>query len=261
MNSFKSFRTIALGSALVVSLGACTLSKEGTGAFVSVPEETGRIVINSEIYTGVTPQRVGFADFMEREEYALFRAPSGQSEILFVETRREHGRNIVLEFDKLVSDTIPKWRFNQGRQIKLGSSEYVETKLGDFWVQPFEQADLGRQCVGFYGTWDTRFDDPDLRPSKLLFGYHCNVAGRAMSPEDARAFVKGIDIRGVSIPLRLKTAYDLKEGDAPLPPKDQQVANLVIAQDGVAGGVAGLPAFPLLISRTYNEHDGRCTDC
>ena len=77
-----------------------------------------------------------------------------------------------------------------------------------------------------------------------------------MSAEDAKAFVRGIDIRGVSIPLRVQTAYDLKDGDAPLPPREQQVASLVIAQDGQAGGVSGLPHFPLLASRYYNEHDG-----
>lgn len=256
MTSFKSFRTLAVGSALAVTLGACSMSKQGTGSFVSVPEETGRIVVNSEVYAGVTPQRIGFADFSEREEYALFRSQSGQAEMLFLETRREHGRNIVLEFNKKTSDTVPMWRFNKGRTISYTASEHIKTNLGGFWVQPFQQTDTGRACVAFFGSWDVRHGDPDLRPTKILFGYHCNVAGTPLSSDAAAAFVRGIDIRGISLPLRVKTAYDLKDGDAPLPPKSQQVANLVIAQDGQAGGISGFPHFPLLASRYYNENDG-----
>lgn len=261
MTAYKSLGAAVVGIMLMATLGACSLSKQDTGAFVAVPEDRGRITVASAAYEGVTPQRIGFADFYEREEYALFRSPSGQAEILFMETRREHGRNIVLEFNKKTSDTVAMWRFNQGRTITYTESEHIKTDLGGFWVQPFKQADTGRDCVGFFSSWDIRFDDPEIRPSKVLFGYHCNVAGTPMSTADAKAFVRGIDVRGISIPLRLKTAYDLKDGDAPLPPKDQQVANLVIAQDGQAGGISGLPDFPLLASRTYNEHDGKCTSC
>jgi hypothetical protein len=256
MISVKSLKQVSLGAALMISLSACALSKQNTGTFISVPEEQGRISVSATVFDGVTPQRIGFADFSEREEYALYRSPSGQSEMVFLETRREHGRNIVLEFNKKTSDTVPMWRFNQGRTISYGPSEHIRTDLGGFWVQPFQQTDTGRQCTGFFGSWDVRQGDPDLRPTKILFGYHCNTAGTAMSVEDAKAFVRGIDIRGVSIPLRVKTAYDLKDGDAPLPPREQQVASLVIAQDGQAGGISGLPHFPLLVSRYYNEHDG-----
>jgi len=259
MISVKSLQRVALGTAVLVSLSACALSKQGTGTFVTVPDEQGRISVSSESYQGIAPQRIGFADFTQREEYALFRSETGQSEILFMETRREHGRNIVLEFNKRISDTVPMWRFNQGRTISYGASEHIKTDLGGFWVQPFQQTDTGRPCVGFFGSWDVRHGDPDLRPSKIMFGYHCNVKGTPMSAQDAQAFVQGINIRGISIPLRVKTAYDLKDGDAPLPPREQQVANLVIAQDGLAGGVSGLPDFPLLASRTYNEHDGKRT--
>lgn len=261
MTLYKSLGAAVLGITLTATLSACSLSKQGTGAFVSVPEDRGRITLASPVYEGVTPQRIGFADFSEREEYALFRSASGQAEILFMETRREHGRNIVLEFKKKTSDTVPMWRFNSDRNITFAQSEHIKTDLGGFWVQPFKQADTGRECVGFFGSWDIRYGDPELRPTKVVFGYHCNVAGVAMSAADAQEFVKGIDIRGISIPLRLKTAYDLKENDSPLPPQDQQVANLVIAQDGQAGGISGLPDFPLLASRFYNDHDGKCTSC
>lgn len=256
MITVKSLQRVALGIALLVPLSACALSKQDTGTFVTVPEEQGRITVSSTSYDDAASQRIGFADFTEREEYALFRSASGQSEMLFMETRREHGRNIVLEFNKRISDTIPMWRFNQGRTISYGASEHIKTDLGGFWVQPFQQTDTGRLCAGFFGSWDVRHGDPDLRPTKILFGYHCNVAGAPMSAEDAQAFVQGINIRGISVPFGIKTAYDLKDGDAPLPSRNKQVANLVIAQDGLAGGIAGLPKFPLLASRYYNEHDG-----
>jgi hypothetical protein len=63
------------------------------------------------------------------------------------------------------------------------------------------------------------------------------------------------------VPLRIQSAYDLKKPAPPAPPRDQQVANLVLAQDGGGGGIAGMPTFPLLIARVYKSLDGPCTGC
>ena len=157
-------------------------------------------------------------------------------------------------------DTVKMWRFHQGHTLSFEKTTSIKNDIAQFWVQPFQQTDTGRQCVGFSSTWDTRSDDPELRPSKLMFGYHCVPSGKTL-PDDGRAFVASLQVRGVSIPLRVKTAYDLKAGDAPLPSRDQQTSNLVLAQDGAGGGVSGLPAFPLLIARHYNTNDGKCTNC
>lgn len=241
------------GTSLLLS--ACALSKDNTGTFVEVPEERGRIVIESAPYLDVQPLRVGFADIREREEYALYRTTKGQAEFLFAETRRENGRNIVLDFDKLVAATVRMWRFNHAHTLQFDDTVSVENGLGGIWMQTYRQTDIGRQCAGYFGNWDFRPDDPKLRPTKVLFGYHCAPKGTPFGRAEAELFVKSIDIRGISIPLRIKTAYDLKAGDPPLPPHDVQAGLMVQAQDGTAGGVAGLPDFPLLIGRMYRESD------
>ena len=260
MSPLHMLKTVLTVACLGATLSACAYSTVDTGTFVTVPTDKGRVVVDVAAYKGVTPERVGFADFSEREEYTLYRSPKGQAEFLYTETRRENGRNIVLDFDKLIADSVRMWRFNAGHQLNFGASQAIETNLTQFWVQPYKQTDTGRNCVGFSARWDFRPDDPYLRPTKILFGYHCVPAGTPLSVADAQAFVKAIDVRGISIPLRVKTAYDLKKGDAPLPSKQVQTEYLVRAQDGAGGGVSGLPGFPLLISRYYSEHDGNVYD-
>ncbi len=250
----------ACGCAVIV-LSGCSISTLDTGTFVAVPEDRARIAVNAAPYADVTPQRIGFADSREREEYALYRNAQGQAEILYVETRSDLTRELALDFNKLVADTVKMWRFNQGRTLVFGETVSIKNDIAQFWVQPYKQTDTGRDCVGFNSTWDTRFDDPKLRPSKAMFGYHCVPNGQTLSDEDGRAFVTSLQLRGVSVPRRVKTAYDLKAGDAPLPSRVTQASNLVLAQDGAGGGVAGLPDFPLLIGRHYNVNDGQCKNC
>ena len=80
------------------------------------------------------------------------------------------------------------------------------------------------------------------------------------SAKDGLEFMESIDIRGISVPSNIKSAYDLQKSEAPTPTRELQISNLVLAQDG-GGGVAGLPDFPLLIARTFHDFDGPCTGC
>lgn len=104
-------------------------------------------------------------------------------------------------------------------------------------------------------------DDRDLRPSKIMFGFHCAPKGTAFGADEARTLVKAIQVRGISVPLRVESVYELNRKTPP-PPIDIQTNNLVLAQDGAGGGIAGLPDFPLLFSRVYNDFDdGGCINC
>jgi hypothetical protein len=196
----------------------------------------------------------------EIEEYALYRGPNGQSEILFAETTPFNAHNLALDFDKFIAVSANMWRFNQGQNLVFGESVSVKTDIAMFWAQPYKQSSSGRQCVGFSSQWDIRDDDPQFRPSKVMFGYHCSLKGQSFSAKDGLEFVKSIDIRGISVPSNIKSAYDLQKSEAPTPTRELQISNLVLAQDG-GGGVAGLPDFPLLIARTFHDFDGPCTGC
>lgn len=245
---------IAVFACLVVA--GCSFTKFDAGNFYDVNEDKGRVITDAPAYRGVTPIRVGFVDSLEREEYTLFRSTGGQAEMIYLETRPERTSRIVIDFVKLISDTLPMWRFHQGHELIFDKSVAVKNNIASFWMQTFRQADTGRACVGFYGNWDQEVRDIQYRPTKVLFGYHCVPKGSNLDTAAAEAFVKSLDIRGVTVPLRIKTAYEIKDGDPPMPPKEEQIANLVRAQDGAAGGVAGMPEFPLLAARRYNEGNG-----
>jgi len=191
----------------------------------------------------------------------MYRGPHGQSEILFAETTPFNAHNTVLDFNKLIAASAKMWRFNQGQNLEFGESISIKTDIAMFWAQPYRQLTSGRQCVGFSSQWDVRDDDPQFRPSKILFGYQCSPKGQSLSTEDGIAFVKSIDIRGISVPRTIKSAYDLQKEPASAPARGMQVSNLVLAQDGGGGGIAGLPDFPLLIARTFHDFDGPCPSC
>lgn len=252
-----SRRLAHLGAAVVLSvgLGACATGKVDTGVFSRPAEDRGRIVVEAPAYEGVTPVRVRFRDRYEREEYALFRGDGGQAEIVFIETRPELTANVVLDFNKLIADTLKMWRFNRDLDLRLGDSVSVETDIVPLWVQPYRQRQTGRDCVGFYGNWDVEGRDPQLRPTKVLFGYHCAPAGTEMDAAAAATFVTSLQLRGISVPLRIESVY--KPGEEPAPePRERQTAHLVLAQDGGGGGIAGLPAFPLLAARVFTDSNG-----
>jgi len=252
----------ALASIIVLAtMTACITTKDQSGIFIQPAAHDGRIITDSAMYADTAPLRIQFSDSREIEEYVLYRGTKGQAEMLFAETSALNAHNTALDFNKLIADSAKMWRFNHGQKLEFGESVSINTDIAMFWVQPYRQTSSGRQCVGFSSQWDIRDDDPQFRPSKVLFGYHCSPNGQSLSSKDGIAFVKSIDIRGISAPGTIRSAYDLQKQSAPAPNRDAQVSNLVLAQDGGGGGVAGLPDFPLLIARTFHDFDGPCNGC
>jgi hypothetical protein len=255
----KKSLTLAL---LGLTLSACAMTKENTGIFRQTADDEARVVVEAAAYRNGAQQRVTYNDPRIMEEYVLYRSDQGQAEILFTQTLPMHKRNTALDFDKLISTSARMWRFNQGQTLTFDESFSVDNRITSFWVQTYRQVEAGRQCAGFSSRWDFRQDDPFYRPSKIMFGYHCAPKGTAFSSADAVAFVKSLDIRGISVPLPINTAYDLQKSPPAPPAHSEQVANMVLVQDGGGGGgIAGLPEFPLLISRTYQTGDKPCTNC
>lgn len=251
---------LRLGAPLAVAMmaTACAIPDIEQGSYINLTEERGELVVGADAFIGTTPTRIGFVDFLQREEYTLYRSPKGQAELLYLRSRPERTQYTSLAFNKLIARTLPMWRFNQGHPLNLGESFFLRTTLAPFWVQPYTQTDTGRNCAGLYGAWDEDSLDPWQRPRKIVFGYYCVPAGEKLTAEDAKHFVTSIDIRGITLPLQIKTAYELRAGDPPIPPRAEQVKSLVIVEDGLAGGVAGIPDFPILAARSYTPADGEC---
>jgi hypothetical protein len=249
-------RAAAVGAVLI--LAACTVPDIEQGDYRTLKDADAEIVVNADAFVGTPPARVGYSDFIQREEYALYRSTLAQAELVFLRTRPERRQLTSLDFNELVTDLVQLWRFNQGHPLVFDKSTHVKTPLALFWLQPYRQTDTGRHCVGYAASWDEAREDPFKRPQKVLFGYYCIPKGEQLSMDEAKTFVSSIGIRGITLPRQIKSAYDLQAGDPPSPPKGEQAAALVAAQDGIAGGVSGLPSFPVLAGRIYTPERDNC---
>lgn len=265
MPYIKSIKTVCSLTIVTAILGGCTTvanqDKINTGTFRQLEEDRNMVLLETPEYEGTTPTRVTYNDRRLIEEYTLYRSQKGQAEVLYAQVSRHHRGDTALNFQKLIADSLRMWRFNQDKTLKLGETFLVKNAVAEFWVQPYRQVETGRECAGFSATWDTRPNDRQLRPAKALFGYHCAPKGTSFGPNEAQKFMQTMQIRGVTVPLKIETVYQMKKDDAPPPPKDMQRTYLVLAQDGGGGGIAGMPQFPLLIAAPFTDFDGPCSDC
>lgn len=265
MSYMKSVKTIcALTIAATAVSGCVTVANQdkiNTGTFRQLEEDRNMVLLEAPAYADAKPVRVTYNDKRLIEEYTLYRSEKGQAEILYAQVSRNHRGDTALNFQKLIAESLKMWRFNQGQTLKLGETFLMKNAVAEFWVQPYRQIESGRECAGFSSTWDTRPNDRQLRPAKALFGYHCVPKGTSFGPNEAQTFMQSMQIRGVTVPLRIETVYQMKKDDAPPPPKDVQRTYLVLAQDGGGGGIAGMPQFPLLIAAPFTDFDGPCSDC
>lgn len=257
MKPHRSWTTIG-ALAVAAWLAGCAIAPEDEGEFRTLSEDRGELVIGADAFVGFTPTRVEFRDFIQREEYVLYRSAQGQAEFLYLRARTESKEFSTLEFKTLVSETLALWSFNRDHTLTFEGSYNLDTELSRIWVQPYRHEDTGRQCVGAVSSWDVGDLDPGNRPRKALFGYYCLPIGQDLSAQERDAFVKSIGVRGITLPLQIKSAYDLQKEAPPTPPKAQQIASMVSAQNGIAGGVAGLPRFPVLSGRIYTPSKDRC---
>lgn len=249
-------RAAVLGA--MTLLASCTVPDIEQGDYRTLQDADAEIVVNADAFVGTPPTRIGYTDFIQREEYALYRSTLAQAELVFLRTRPERSQRTSLDFNELVTDLVPLWRFNQGHPLDYDKSTHVKTPLALFWLQPYRQTDTGRHCVGYAASWDEAREDPFKRPQKVLFGYYCIPKGEQLTMAEATKFVSSIGIRGITLPRQIKSAYDIKASDPPPLPKGEQAAALVTAQDGIAGGVSGIPTFPVLAGRKYTPERDNC---
>ena len=178
-----------------------------------------------------------------------------------LETRPKLENNIVFDIDVTVEETVGYWRFNDGRAGNWADSYSLASPVGQTWVRPYTISAENRSCVGFYSTWDIRQDDPYFRPSKAYFGYFCAAPGKEVSKEDVASFVANIDVRGVSMPLRVTDAYALTLPADHTPSQATQNKLQVAVQDGAGGGLSGLKDFPQLRGRYFRTLECLDSNC
>lgn len=220
---------------------------------------TARVVVSGSALAGAKPVRVQFEDPWEFEEYALFPGTDGsQTEVIYIAARHGTNNHVALEYGRLISDTVVGWNISQRQKIDWQPSQWISTRWGGAWAQPYRLRQANRSCVGFSAGWDDMQDDPQIRPSKAIFGYHCATPGKTLPFADAVAAVQAVGIRGITESIPVASAYDLGAAGKTRPPlaREKAIELAVIAQNGSPGQPSGHPGFPFLLSEIYHVGGG-----
>ncbi len=233
-------RRVLLPCLGVLVLAGCASGGSSYQHYAALSENDAHVTFTND----GSVSRVGYFDSTEYNEYAAIESASGQGEAFFAAVLPTRDRHI-LEFDRLVADTIRMWRFNRDADIPPGDSLRVETDMARFWVRPYRRG--GIACFGYTGGWQRETNDPDHRPRRVLFGYYCRSEGADYSPAEMTAFVNGIrENPTVGIQLHRNGgvvgvwARDVGQGPA-----------LRDTAAGSENAESGLSDFPLLLARRY----------
>jgi len=251
---------LALAGCVTTSPGAVPPGEANLKGLRQASDGEARVVMVGPAYKDAKTLRIQFADPWEFEEYALFPAADGsQAEVIYVSAIHGTNEHVALEYSKLIADTVTGWNISRGQSIDWQPAQWIATRWGGGWMQPYKLRQANRACVGFSAGWDDMQDDPRTRPSKVIFGYHCAAPGKGLAFQDAVAAVQAIGIQGVTESSPVQSAYQLAQAgaqtSAPLP-RNQAVTLAVLAQGGSPGQPSGHPGFPFLMSEIYRVGGG-----
>ena len=204
------------------------------------------ILLTTEAYRNAPSRHVVFTDMWQREEYALFQGDNAQSEIILsVANERD---NIVLNYEMPLRRMVETWNIARNHGVSWGEKGQLGTVLGAYFYQHFTLADNQRPCVGFAVEWDARQDDPELRNSKVLFGYSCGkVGGPAYSEAQVTDLLDSIRIRGIT--TRRNTRFQ------PTPPPGGNNAGARSFAQGSTPDT-GNASFPFNMAWKFTERTG-----
>lgn len=222
--------------ALLTLLSACkTILVPGFGTtaddIVPVPLPDVRILFNAQEFAGQSIMRAKFTDIWQREEYALFRGANSQAEIVYIAAT---ARETSLNADVTLKSMIKKWNFNANSQVTWGEETKALATFGEVFVIPYSNRD--NSCVGFSSEWGTAGDDLEVKPTKMVFGYFCELSGTPLPTARIEALIDEIEVS-----------------------KFAGSSTTSIPISGTidrSGGTIGNPGFPFLLAQGYKS-EGR----
>lgn len=186
-------------------------------------------------------RRVRYLDLTQVEEYAFYDGPSGRTELFLAAVTEDH---YALADALNIERAIKRFSFVGERAADIGPSGRVSVGPAMVFYRPFHLPAVARSCVGFKASWDDVVYDPERRPSALLFGYHCAAPGASLDTDVIEQSIAEFEFG------RLPEA-------PPVPPAPEaRAAALALARGTAGGGAIGLPDFPLLLARHYQEDGG-----
>ncbi len=232
-------------------LGGCAVSDYQRPTIERVAAGDEHVVFAADVFRGTTPERVKFTDIWQREEYVLFRGGGAQAEIIY-STTTTPVFTVILEYQFMVDDTVETWNLNRKHTKAWGESRKVEAPLESFFYRPYRLVEIDRACFGFHTEWDHRGDDPDNRPSKVLFGYFCAKTGAPMSLDRMEELIRSIGVKGIT--ERIRHADAARRGAAaPAPDARSQADAALIARGASPSADRGNANFPFDLAQFFAE--------
>jgi len=227
-----------MGGALLglMLLGGCeAIAERGQPLIAEIPPADAALRLDA---AGAGSTRlVRYADRNELEEYLAHEDGEMRAELLFIAATDDRYALV----DRLdIEGALARFAYVAGRHGPLGPSEAVDLGAVRGFYRTFELAAENRHCIGLGAGWDERSDDPDRRPSKLLFGYLCTSPGAPLPPVVARELAERAFARRLPDDPYAVTA--MVEGEPALG----------LAREGPSSD-GGVPDFPWLFARHYQE--------
>ena len=270
MTTFAAFKSyglvVVLGAGL---LGGCagfpySLPGERTA---ELPVDKGVILFSSPDWDAAA-RRVQYSDNEQRVDYALFRGrgdADGAAQAEFIYMERPTLATVAFDFPFTIRDKGAAWNISKGQTMVWGEAIMTKINLGEVFFQPYRISALKRQCFGMLGEWDTAVDDPDLRPTRILFGYYCAPPGVSLGDDTVASLANGLGLRTkirravVYAPLVDKTLSSeafYRDINAHVGDANANVRAMSLAQGQGVVPVAGIAEFPFRYAQHYNFTDG-----
>lgn len=230
MRKYGPMKPILILFALVALTGCAEFSVPGIGStkerIVPVPAEDARILFEAPSFANRPPLRMKFTDEWQREEYALFQGAGSQAEIFYIAAT---ARETSLEYEIGLKSRIKSWNYNAGSKIVWGTESEGFSAFGKIFYLPYLR---GRDsCFGFSAEWAVAGDDPELNPTKAVFGYYCETSDVELTTERIESLIDTIEVSRFA------------SGSASKAP----------ASLGVTASVTGNPDFPFALARGYTS--------
>ena len=235
-----------------------------------LPANKGLIVCEATEWDGAA-RRVQYSDSVQRVDFALFRGKDdagagsvAQAEFTYME--RPLMAKVAFEFPFTIRDKVESWNFSKDQAVEWQKAKLVRTELGQFFYRPYRLTAKNRQCFGLSGEWDAAFDDPNLRDTRILFGYYCAPPGVLIGDEKLAALIAGIGLRSetqrsvVYAPFFHETmSYGkfYQDVDDHTGGRQDIVRALQMAQGQGASPPAGIAEFPFRYGKIYNVLEGK----
>ncbi len=241
----KGLITVTL---VMAGLSACAVSDTAVSGLRPLEEKNALLIFTAGPFNKPAIQRTMFADPSQREEYALFKQSNQIAEVVFLSTRHLHTNNLGLDNWGTLDAMISGWNYTKsGVQLDQEAYRFDAGWVG-YWVKPFVVSQTEQNCAGFRAEWDGRADDPEHRPSKMIFGYFCENPGLSLSRVDIEKRIQELGVRGISVRLRGNIIEVAAVPDAPTQTE---------LKTRVQQGPHGTPKFPYIRARSFSV--GECS--